>query len=154
MRLLDYMDRELIFLDLQARSKDGAIAEIVRRMKVNKAIDSESDLLEEINNRETQGGTSLGNGVAIPHARLKSLDRIVVALGRLSVGIDFGVAGHKPVRLIFILVTPIEKAGEYLKVLAKLSKFLKEQELLQKLFETDSIEAIWELFESIEHQDI
>jgi len=154
MRLVDYMDKKLIFLDLQAHSKEEAITEIVKRMKENKAIKNESDLLEEINNRETQGGTSLGNGVAIPHARLKSLDKIVVAMARLSAGIDFGVDDHAPVRLIFILITPTDRAGEYLKVLAKLSKFLKEKKLLKQLFATNSIQATWELFESIEHQDI
>ena len=154
MRLVDYMDKKLIFLDLHVHSKEEALAEIVKRMKENKAIKNESDLLEELNNRETQGGTSLGNGVAIPHARLKSLDKIVVAMARLSAGIDFGVDGHEPVRLIFILITPTDRAGEYLKVLAKLSKFLKEKKLLKQLFATDSIQATWELFESIEHQDI
>ncbi|TFG80167.1 MAG: PTS sugar transporter subunit IIA, partial [Chrysiogenales bacterium] len=125
MRLFDYMDKKLIFLDLHAHSKKEALAEIVKRMKENNAIKNESDLLQEINNRETQGSTSLGNGVAIPHARLKSLDKIVVAMARLSAGIDFGIEDHEPVSLIFILITPTDRAGEYLKVLAKLSKFLK-----------------------------
>jgi PTS system nitrogen regulatory IIA component len=154
MRLLDYMDKKLIFLDVHAHSKEEALAVIVKRMKENRAIKNESDLLEELNNRETQGGTSLGNGVAIPHARLKSLDKIVVAMARLSTGIDFGVDGHEPVRLVFILITPTDRAGEYLRVLAKLSKFLKERKLLKQLFATDTIQATWELFESVENQDI
>lgn len=154
MRLFDYMDKKLIFLDLHAHSKEEALAEIVKRMKENNAIKNESDLLQEINNRETQGSTSLGNGVAIPHARLKSLDKIVVAMARLSAGIDFGIEDHEPVSLIFILITPTDRAGEYLKVLAKLSKFLKEKKLLKRLLAADSVPAAWELFESIEHQDI
>ncbi len=154
MRLFDYMDKKLIFLDLHAHSKKEALAEIVKRMKENNAIKNESDLLQEINNRETQGSTSLGNGVAIPHARLKSLDKIVVAMARLSAGIDFGIEDHEPVSLIFILITPTDRAGEYLKVLAKLSKFLKERELLKKLFATDTIQATWQLFESVDNQEI
>jgi PTS system nitrogen regulatory IIA component len=154
MRLLDYMDKKLIFLDLPAHSKEEVIAEIVRRMKENKAIKSESDLLKELNNRETQGGTSLGNGIAIPHARLKSLDKIIVAMARLSAGIHFDAGDNEPVRLVFILITPTDRAGEYLKVLAKLSKFLKEKKLLGQLLQTDSIQATWELFDSVEHQDI
>jgi PTS system nitrogen regulatory IIA component len=154
MRLIDYMDKKLIFLDLPAHSKEDAIAAIVRRMKENKAIKDESELLEEIYNRETQGGTSLGNGVAIPHARLRSLDKIVVAMAKLTSGVNFSEEDHEPVRLIFILITPTGKAGEYLKVLARLSKFLKEKKLLKRLFAVDSVSAAWELFESIEHQDI
>jgi PTS system nitrogen regulatory IIA component len=154
MRLLDYMDKKLIFLDIHAHSKEEALAEILKLMKVNNAVKNESDLLEELNNRETQGVTSLGNGVAIPHARLKSLDKIIIAMTRLSAGIDFGVDGHEPVRLIFILITPTDRAGEYLKVLAKLSKFLKEKKLLKQLFTTGTVQATWELFESVENQDI
>lgn len=154
MRLFDYMDKKLIFLDLHAHSKEEALAEIVKRMKENNAIKNESDLLQEINNRETQGSTSLGNGVAIPHARLKSLDKIVVGMARLSAGIDFGIKDHEPVSLIFILITPTDIAGEYLKVLAKLSKFLKDKKLRKKLLAADSVLTAWELFESIEHQDI
>jgi PTS system nitrogen regulatory IIA component len=154
MRLVDYMDKKLILLDLQAHSKEDAIAAIVKRMKENKAIKDESELLEEIYNRETQGGTSLGNGVAIPHARLRSLDKIVVAMAKLTSGVNFSEEDREPVRLIFILITPTGKAGEYLKVLARLSKFLKEKKLLKKLLAVDSVSAAWELFESIEHQDI
>ncbi|TFG78802.1 MAG: hypothetical protein E4H23_07095 [Chrysiogenales bacterium] len=75
-------------------------------------------------------------------------------MARLSAGIDFGIEDHEPVSLIFILITPTDRAGEYLKVLAKLSKFLKERELLKKLFATDTIQATWQLFESVDNQEI
>jgi len=151
MKLLDYMDRKLIFLDVDARSKEEAIAEVVRRMKENKAIKNEAELLGELNNRETQGGTSLGNGVAIPHARLASLDRIVVAMARLTAGVNFNEGDREPVRLIFILVTPADKAAEYLKVLAKLAKALRGEKLLEKLFEARSAAAAYEMFEAVEN---
>jgi PTS system nitrogen regulatory IIA component len=154
MRLIDYMDKKWIFLDLVAHSKSEAIAAMVGQMKESKAISDEAELLEEINNREIQGGTSLGNGIAIPHARLKSLDRIVVAVARLAEAVDFCNDDCQPVRLVFILITPSHKAGEYLKVLAKLAKFLKEKSLRDKLLAAGSVQATWELFESIEHQDI
>ena len=148
------MDKKLIFLDLPAQTKNEALAEIVKRMKEHQAVRHEGDLLEELNNREDQGGTSLGNGVAIPHARLKSLDKIVVAVARLEKGIEFCADDREPVRLIFILVTPTDRAGEYLKVLAKLSKFLKDKKLLKQLFAVDSVEAVWELFASVQNQEI
>jgi len=154
MRLIDYMDKELFFLDLPAHSKEEAITQIVKCMKEKQAIQDESYLLEEIFNRESRGGTSLGNGVAIPHARLKSLDKIVIAMARLSTGISFCAEDRQPVRIVFIVITPMEKLGEYLKVLAGLAKFMKDKKLLKGLFAADSTQTAWELFESQESQDI
>jgi len=149
MRLIDYMERRLIFLDLQAQSKEDAITEMVRRMKESQAVQDESCLLEELFSRESRGGTSLGNGVAIPHARVKSTDRIVIAMARLSTGVSFCQEDRQPVRIVFILITPLDRLNEYLQVLAGLSKFLKDKKLLKRLFAVDSVQSAWELFESL-----
>ena len=106
MRLIDYMDPKLVFLDLQADSKDEAITEIVRRMEASGMVRDAPSLLEEIFSRESRGGTSLGNGVAIPHARVKSAERIVVAMARLAAPVSFSAEERQPVRVVFILVTP------------------------------------------------
>ncbi len=153
MRLIDYMDRKLIFLDLPAHSKEEAITEIVRRLKESQAIRDESYLLEEIFSRESRGGTSLGNGVAIPHARVRSMDKIVIAMARLSTGVSFCAEDRQPVRIVFVLVTPLDKLNEYLKVLAGLSRFLKDKKLLKRLFTVDSVQSAWESFESLGSRD-
>ena len=150
MRLADYLDRKLIFLDLGAPSKEAAITEIVRRMKEGQAIQDEEAVLEEIFSRESRGGTSLGNGVAIPHARVKSIDRIVMAMAKLSDEVSFSAEDRQPVRIVFLLVTPLERLNEYLKVLAGLSKFMKDRKLLKRLFAVDTVDGAWELFDSLE----
>jgi mannitol/fructose-specific phosphotransferase system IIA component (Ntr-type) len=75
-------------------------------------------------------------------------------MARLSTGINFCAEDRQPVRIIFILITPMDKLGEYLKVLAGLSKFMKDKKLLKSLFAADSIQTAWELFESLESQDM
>ena len=150
MRLADYLDRKLIFLDLGAPSKEAAITEIVRRMKEGQAIQDEEAVLEEIFSRESRGGTSLGNGVAIPHARVKSIDRIVMSMAKLSDEVSFSAEDRQPVRIVFLLVTPLERLNEYLKVLAGLSKFMKDRKLLKRLFAVDTVDGAWELFDSLE----
>jgi fructose-specific phosphotransferase system IIA component len=150
MRLIDYMDQKLVFLDLQANSKDEAITEIVRRMEECGAVRDAASLLEEIFSRESRGGTSLGNGIAIPHARVRSAEKIVVAMARLASGVNFSVEDRQPVRIVFILVTPLAKLNEYLKVLAGLAKFLKDRKTLKRLFAVDSVSGAWELFASLE----
>lgn len=154
MKLIDYLNPELIFLDLPARSKEEALAEIARSMTQAGAVKSECELLNVISQRESQGSTSLGNGVAIPHARLKCLEKITLAMARVAPGIDFGGEGHPPVQLIFLLLTPVDKAAEYLKVLARLSKLMKENDLPKSMKKIPSPQAAWEFFASLENQEI
>lgn len=150
MRLIDYMDPKLVFLDLRANSKEEAITEIVRRMEENGMVRDAPSLLEELFSRESRGGTSLGNGVAIPHARVKTADRIVIAMARLAEGVSFSAEDRQPVRIVFILVTPLERLNEYLRVLAGLAKFLKDKKMLKRLFAVDSVPGALELFESLD----
>lgn len=154
MKLIDYLNAGLIFLDLPAQSKDEILTEIVGRMKRARAVKSETELLKEIRHRESQGSTSLGNGIAIPHARLKSIERITLAMARVTPGIDFGGEGHPPVQLIFMLLTPVDRAAEYLKVLAKLSQLSKENDLPKLLKGISSPQAAWEFFAALENQEI
>lgn len=153
MRLTSYLDRKLVFWDLQADSKQDALAKIVARMKESQAVVDPEPVLEEIFSRESRGGTSLGNGVAIPHARVKGIDRILIAATRLADGVSFSQEDRQPVRIVFLVITPLEKLNEYLKVLAGLAKFMKDRKLLKRLFAADSAEAAWELFASLEPRD-
>jgi len=153
MRLTSYMDRKLILLDLPAASKEEAIAKIVGHMRENQAIEDVDAVLEEIFSRESRGGTSLGNGVAIPHARVRGIDRITVAMARLAEGVKFSEEDRQPVRMVFVVITPLEKLNEYLKVLAGLAKFMKDKKMLKRLLAADSLEGAWELFDSLEPED-
>ncbi|HQH46823.1 MAG TPA: PTS sugar transporter subunit IIA, partial [Candidatus Aminicenantes bacterium] len=99
-----------------------------------------------------QGGTAIGRGLAIPHARTRTLERVVMAMARLRPGVDFGAEDGEPVRLVFLLGAPEDKAGEYLKVLGKLSRLLKENGLRKELLKAATPEAVLELLEAAESQ--
>jgi fructose-specific phosphotransferase system IIA component len=150
MRLSDYLDPHLIMLDLPAASKSDALARIVDRLVDQKLADDRDELLADVNKREVQGCTAIGRGMAIPHARSKTLKRIIIAMARLRVGIDFAAEDGEPVRLVFLLGTPEGKAGEYLKVLARLSKLLRENGLCKELLKVDSPASVLELLEKAE----
>jgi len=154
MRLLDYLDKRLIFMNMKATEKNDALLKICLHLEENGVVSASDDLYGEILNRENQGSTSIGNGVAIPHARLKKLDKIVLAIARLAEPIDPQIKGHEPVQMIVMLVTSTEKAGEYLRVLSKLSKVLRENGLLKKLLKADSADRLWGTLEAVENQDI
>jgi PTS system fructose-specific IIC component len=148
MRLIDYLDENLIFLNLEAKDKDDAFDKIVALMKQNQALQNPHDFLAALRHRESLGSTAISEGMAIPHARLKDLIKILLVIVSLQKGIDFDAEDQKPVNLIFLLGTPLAMATEYLQVLAKLSRFLKEKDVHNQLLKAGSpaeiIEIIYE----------
>ncbi len=152
MRLSDYLDHHSILLDLAARNKADALSLIVDRLADHRLVDDREEFLADVNKREGQGSTAIGRGMAIPHARSRTLQRIVVAMARLGQGIDFGAEDGEPVQLIFLLGTPGDKAGEYLKVLARLSKLLKENGLRKDLLRAASPADVLEILEKAENR--
>lgn len=150
MRLLDYLSANLIFLDLSGKDKNDAIGKVVHLMKQHKAIDDEKDFIKEVFQREALGCTAIGGSVAIPHARTKAVKKIIIAFARLTPGIDFGAEDKEPVRLLFVLGTPLDAVGEYLKVLARLSKLLKEEKTRQKLLQVKTAQEAYKVVEEYE----
>jgi PTS system nitrogen regulatory IIA component len=85
--------------------------------------------------RERLGSTGIGDGVAIPHGKLKTLDRLLISFGRSRTGIDFDSMDSKPAHLFFLLVAPEESVGVHLKTLARISKLLKNPEVRRRLID-------------------
>ena len=104
----------------------GTIAEAAYGVRGGDAIDA----LQE---RESLGPTGVGHGVALPHARLDSLDRVVGALVLLEKPIDFDAVDRQPVDLIFAIFAPGDAGVEHLRALARVSRTLRDASLCTKL---------------------
>ena len=150
MRVIDYMRDSLIILDLEARSKKEAITKIVTRMDEDGAVSNASKFLEAVFERENLGSTAIGNGIALPHARTQHIDAITIAVARLKEGIEFNGTDAQPVRLLFLLGTPLKAVSEYLSVLAKLSKILKDDKTRLKILKAPTAIAVRSVFEHAE----
>ncbi len=152
MRLSQYMNEGLIYLDISAKDKSDAIAQMVQLMAKSKALKDANVFGDEVNQRESLGSTGIGKGIAIPHARSKHVAKITIAFARLEKGIDFGAEDDELVRLVFLMGTPVDAVGEYLKILAKLSRLLKENGLRKKLLKADSPDEVMNMIEEAEDQ--
>ncbi|MDP1630501.1 MAG: PTS IIA-like nitrogen regulatory protein PtsN [Caulobacter sp.] len=100
------------------------------------------DILEALLEREAAGSTGLGNGVAIPHARLASLPRMQGVFMRLEQPTAFESLDHQPVDLIFALFAPPQADTEHLRTLARVSRLLRQGDLRQQLRQARTAEAI------------
>lgn len=95
--------------------------------------------------REKLGSTGFGGGVAIPHARLEGLGKPVGAFLRLDKAVAFGAVDHLPVDLVFVLLSPTDAGAAHLKVLARVSRTLRDREFVAKLRGAGSSDALYAL---------
>lgn len=136
---------EFINADLKARSKDEALAELVNTIiRGGLKLDNQA-ILEILKQRENLGSTGIGDGVAIPHGKVSALNDIVVGFGRSVEGIDYDSLDGRPVHLLFLLLAPENSAGQHLKILAKISKMLKEAGFRKKLLKAKSQSELYKI---------
>jgi PTS system nitrogen regulatory IIA component len=103
-------------------------------------------LYRVLTEREQLGSTGVGNGVAIPHAKVTGLEKLLLCLGRSRAGISFDAVDNRPVHLFVMILSPPGMAGEYLHTLARVSKLLKNADIRNKLLLATDTETIQELF--------
>ena len=96
--------------------------------------------------RERLAGTGMGEGVAIPHAQIKGLERPLGAFARLDPSHDFGAMDNRPADLVFLLATPAERSADHLKALARVSRFFRKAEMRDRLRAARGVEDLQALF--------
>lgn len=145
MKLIDILDESAIVADLTASTKTEALEALVEVMtKSNPALRKE-DLLQVLLEREELGSTGIGDGIAIPHGKSQELTEIVSGFGLSKQGIEFDSLDGKPAHLFFLLVAPENSVGTHLKMLARISRMLKNVEFRQKLLEAKSQQEIYQI---------
>ncbi|HEY3814603.1 MAG TPA: PTS IIA-like nitrogen regulatory protein PtsN [Caulobacteraceae bacterium] len=140
----ELLDRAAIAARVSASSKRQALAtaaEIAgRRLKLKPQA-----ILDALMEREAQGSTGVGQGVAVPHARLEGLDRMRAVFLRLEQPIAFDAVDDRPVDLVCVLLAPKNAGVDHLRALAKVSRALRQGELREQLRQAHSADAIYAL---------
>ena len=145
MKIVDLLNPAAIAADLQAAGKNEALAELTEAvLKVENGLDRE-EVLHVLQERERLGSTGIGDGVAIPHGKLKNLDKLVISFGRSRRGVDFDSMDGKPAHLFFLLIAPEESVGVHLKTLARISKLLKNPAVRRRLLEASGGEELYRI---------
>lgn len=143
MRISDILQAEAIEADLKAKGKQDVLSELVDTvLKVVNGLDRD-EVVKVLLEREKLGSTGIGDGIAIPHGKLKGLKELVISFGRSQAGVEFDSMDGKPVNLFFLLIAPEESIGIHLKTLARISKLLKNSMVRQKLCEAATAEEIF-----------
>lgn len=106
----------------------------------------EARVMEALLEREALGSTGLGSGVAVPHARIEGLDRVLAVFVRLDTPVAFGAVDDRPVDLLFALFAPPRDGAGHLRALAAVSRALRSPELREHLRKARTPDAIHALF--------
>jgi PTS system nitrogen regulatory IIA component len=145
MKITDLLKREFVIERLKAGNKRDALAELAGVFaRGGITVDSEA-MLHVLLERERLGSTGIGDGIAIPHGKLPSLEEMVVSFGRSRDGIAFEAMDGKPVHLFFLLMAPENSAGQHLKALAKISRMLKDANFRKNLLEAKMHEDLFRI---------
>lgn len=143
----DWLDRAAIAHRSSADGKRqalAAVAEIAARTFTlpGKAPFKASEVLDALVERESHGSTGIGRGIAVPHARLKGLDRMRAVFVRLDQPVAFDAIDDQPVDLVFALFAPVGAGSDHLRALARVSRLLRSDEMRQQLRLARSADAI------------
>lgn len=148
MKICQYINRHLVFPEMKAQDKEGVLAELAAGIARQTPGLKAEEILKVLRDRERLGSTGIGEGFAIPHGKMKELDRILIAFGRSRQGIPFDSLDGKPAHYFFVLIAPEESAGLHLKALAKISRFIKDSEFKEHLSRASDAEALWKVIEA------
>ena len=150
MILSQLLHPESVSVALKAQTKKEAIVELVELLEKAHGVHSGGEILDRVLKREAMMSTGIGNGIAIPHGKAKAVDHLIAACGVSRTGIDFDAVDKQPATLFILLVSPENVGGPHVKVLANISRLLKEELVRKQLREAHSAAALLSALKSAE----
>lgn len=144
MDISDLISVESVEANLRVTSKKQALQELSKRA-ADITGQHERGIFDVLMERERLGTTGVGNGIAIPHGKLATVDRLYGLFARLETPVDFQSIDEQPVDLVFLLLAPETAGADHLKALARVSRLLRDDSVCDKLRGTDNNEALYAL---------
>ncbi|MBG0789568.1 MAG: PTS sugar transporter subunit IIA [Desulfovibrionaceae bacterium] len=149
MKLGDYLEKDLVLPELDAETKSDVLKELIAPVGVKYPEMDTDQAVRVLLDREKLGTTGIGDAIAIPHGKLEDLDQVVVVVGRSLQGVEFDALDHKPCSIFFLVLAPEQVAGMHLRVLAQISRVLKDEEFRRVFLEADGFDSLWQILKSV-----
>lgn len=147
MKFADFVSTEAIKADLQADDKESVVRELVVSLVTAGDIkaDEQEGIVQAIMKREELGSTGIGRGVAVPHTKHPSVDRLVGTVGVSGTGVDFDSLDGEKVQLFFLLISPPDRPGDHLRALENISRQLRDDTFCRFLKQSQSTDDVQQL---------
>jgi len=132
MKISDTLKEGAIISELNATDKKAVLEELTGKLAEASGVNQE-EMVRVLLERERLGSTGIGGGIAIPHGKLGTLKSLLMAFGRSRKGVEFDAMDGKPTHLFFLLLAPEDSTGAHLKMLARISRSLKNSLFRERL---------------------
>jgi PTS system fructose-specific IIA component/PTS system nitrogen regulatory IIA component len=154
MKFSDFICKEAVRTHLEAEEKEAAIRAMATSLVEAKQINAKDfeSIVEAILKREELGSTGIGRGVAVPHTKHSSIDRLVGTVAISSEGVDFDSLDGEKVHLLFLLVSPPDRPGDHLRALENISRQLRDDTFCRFLKQSKSPQDVWQLLEEADNE--
>lgn len=152
MKITDLLKKDSIDLNVQAQSKEELLKKAVKLMQNNGNINNQEEYLKLVMNREKEGSTGIGEGIAIPHGKGESISKPGLAAMVIPKGADFEALDGKPVKLLFLIAAPNSKENIHLEVLSRLSTLLMDEDFREKLINAKNKEEFLHIIDQTEQE--
>jgi fructose-specific phosphotransferase system IIA component len=144
------LKEKYINLALKENNKRKIIVELVDLIASSGKLKDKKSFINQILKREKLGSTGIGNGVAIPHAKSDKVKDFIMAFARHNQGLDFGALDGEKTYLFFILASPESNVGGHLKILADVSRLVKDKFIVERLKNAKDKKEILKIIEAYE----
>jgi PTS system nitrogen regulatory IIA component len=135
MNMKDVLRESCVIADLRGGTKKDVLTELISTLKTSGFIPSVNEAVDVVLERERLGSTGIGEGVAIPHGKMKGINHVLCAFGRSKEGVDFDAVDEKPVHIFFLLLAPEDSAGIHIQMLSRISRILRDPSFRRRLIE-------------------
>ena len=153
MKFADFVSREAVRADLTADDKESVIREMTQALlKAGRVAMNECEsIVKAILKREELGSTGIGRGVAVPHTKHPSVDRLIGAVAVSAGGVDFDSLDGEKVNLFFLLISPPDRPGDHLRALENVSRQLRDDTFCKFLKQAKNTEEILQLLDEADN---
>ncbi|MGM0500029.1 MAG: PTS sugar transporter subunit IIA [Bacillota bacterium] len=146
MQITKMISKNLINLELNTDNKEDALIGMVNLLKKEDKIESEDKFLAKIIEREREGSTGFGRGIAVPHGKSETVNELSLSIGRSKKGIEYHSLDGRKVNLVFMVADYPDYSPEYLKLVSTLVSWLRDDEFRNKLLDAENKSEFIKLF--------
>ncbi|WDI44960.1 PTS sugar transporter subunit IIA [Bremerella sp. P1] len=153
MKFADFISVKAIKPELESKDKEAVIRELAASLVASGDImeDSAESIIKAILKREELGSTGIGRGIAVPHTKHPSVEKLVGTVGVSTEGVDFNSLDGESVHLFFLLVSPPDRPGDHLRALENISRQLRDDMFCKFLKQSKSVEDIKTLLDEADN---
>lgn len=152
MILTQILQPTCVKVPLKGTDKEAVITELVDLLASNDFLIDRNVVLESVLLREETRSTGIGSGIAIPHGKCGGVKELVMAVGITEEPIDFNSIDNRPVRIVVLLASPVDRTGPHIQALARISRLMLDETFKTRLEQAKTAEEVYDLISNKEHE--